>query len=145
MPYTSLPTLTDGSVLSASTLNAISANQEYLYGQSRRVNTPFISYRKFTELINADDVFWTITHRLRYFHFKANSQDTADSIKILYGPHTMIDVGPSGGVQGYFDLETLGGGVVVGTRYTIEVQIYREDGSTNMTIDYLFESDSTSI
>ena len=146
MPFTSIPTLTDGSVLSAATLNQLSANQEFLYGQSRQANNAFISYRKFTELINVDDVYWTITHRLRYLHYKANSQEAATYL-IKYGPHTIVPLtAPTLGVAGYFDLETLTSpALVVGTRYQIIVEIFRAGDSTEMTVDFLIESDNTSI
>lgn len=146
MPYTSIATLSDGAILSAAHLNTLSANQEFLYGQSRQVNTPFISYRQETELLNVDDVYWTIRHRLRYFHYKVNCQENADYIKIFYDNMVtpIVNVtGPTLGAVGYVDLDPLG--LTVGTRYQIVVDMFRDADPTEMTVDYLLESDSTSI
>lgn len=70
MPWQSIPTKTDGEILSASYLNLLSANQEFLYALANQANVPFASQRTTTNLFDASTMRWWGKHRLRYFHFK---------------------------------------------------------------------------
>jgi len=76
MAYSTPPTFADGNILTATQLNTLSANQEYLKGVIDAPNVPSIQVGD-----NAD--FW-FRHTLPYFHwyFYVNNGSTVDKVEI---------------------------------------------------------------
>ena len=82
MPYTPLTPPSDGDVLTATFLNALTANIEYLYGLIQSgINQPFASLRVIADLTAANNQ-WVAQHKHRYLHYKArllaNDNDDLD-------------------------------------------------------------------
>lgn len=73
MPYTSIATIADNDILTASYLNALSANQEFLHSLGNAANAPFNSHRSTQVLLEAAEAQWFIRHRLDYLHAKVAS------------------------------------------------------------------------
>jgi hypothetical protein len=112
IPYTAIPAAVDGTILSAAYLNLLSANQAYLYAQSRGVNMPFMSFRTSTEHLGVEDVYWNLTHRLPYLHYKINCQDGSNTnyMAVFYGGILIAwNDGPTLGISGYYDLTSFAG------------------------------------
>jgi hypothetical protein len=88
MPYTSISTVSDGQVLTASHLNTLSANQAFLYGLANQANIPFNTFRIATASgMSSTDAVWYIKHRLQHFHFKVSCNVTTpdwDYVRIFY-------------------------------------------------------------
>ena len=125
MPYTTIPTATDGAVLSAAYLNTLSDNQEYLHGLANRANAPFNSYEQDDGNLDETEMIWFGRHRCRYFHYKAHCEDDADYIRIYYNG-TMVAGSMAAGLHdlvGSYDLTsfaalpTLRGAWVTATAY----------------------------
>lgn len=106
MPYTPLSTLSNGVVLSASHLNAISNNIEYLHGIANRVNTGFNTFRTTTsDLTNAHAV-WYIRHKHKYLHYRIVCSGTPNHVRLFFNG-TMYVTSTSTTVSGYVDLTNL--------------------------------------
>lgn len=73
MPYTSIPTKADGDILSASLLNTLSDDVEYLYSLGNAANAPFNSNRGTDDTYDRTNAEWYIRHRCQYLHCKINS------------------------------------------------------------------------
>jgi hypothetical protein len=82
MPYTSLATLVDGQILSASWLNGLSANQAFMFGVANVPNVPFNSYTATT--LNNTTMVWYIRHRLSYLHWQIKSDAAFDYARVYY-------------------------------------------------------------
>ena len=109
MPYTTIPVISDGSILTAGHLNLLSANQEYLYGVSRQANLAFASFRQTTNDLDSADMIWSIKHRHQYLHYKISCQDASNTVhqRIFYGGVKVVQhAGGSAGIQGYVDLHS---------------------------------------
>ncbi len=116
MAYTSIPTLTDGAILSASYLNLLAANANYLGGLGALPNVAFRQIRT----SSAGSTFFHMRHRHRYL--KAYYESTnCDYIKIYYnGSQVMNDGNPDAAQTYSMDLNALT--LTVGNWYEIEVQ-----------------------
>ena len=93
MPYTTPPTFADDDVLSASQLNILAENIEYLYGLAQSVNIPFAQV---DTGLNFQLERYTIRHRARYLKvFVAWSVDLAHvdqiALKVTYGGVNIYD------------------------------------------------------
>lgn len=116
MAYTSIPTLTDGAILSASYLNLLAANANYLGGLGALPNVAFRQIRT----SSAGSTFFHMRHRHRYL--KAYYESTnCDYIKIYYNGSQVMNDGDPDAAQTYsMDLNALT--LTVGNWYEIEVQ-----------------------
>ena len=116
MAYTSIPTLTDGAILSASYLNLLAANANYLGGLGALPNVAFRQLRT----SSAGRTFFHMRHRHRYL--KAYYESTnCDYIKIYYNGSQVMNDGDPDAAQTYsIDLNALT--LTVGNWYEIEVQ-----------------------
>ena len=118
MPYTSIPTLTDGTVLSASHLNLLADNANYLGGLGGLPNVAFTQWRT----SSAGSKFYHIRHRHRYLKIYYETTNSAcDYIKIYMNGTLVLNDGDPDAAQTYsIDLNSYG--FTVGTWYEIEVQ-----------------------
>ena len=116
MAYTSIPTLSDGAILSASYLNLLAANANYLGGLGALPNVAFRQIRT----SSAGSTFFHMRHRHRYL--KAYYESTnCDYIKIYYNGSQVMNDGDPDAAQTYsIDLNALT--LTVGNWYEIEVQ-----------------------
>lgn len=73
MPYTAIPTISTGDVLTASFLNGLSSNQEFLHSLGNSANTPFNSHRSTQATLDTADAQWFVRHRLDYLHYRVLS------------------------------------------------------------------------
>lgn len=116
MPYTSIPTLSDGSILSAAHLNLLADNANYLGGLGGLPNVAFRQVRT----SDAGGTFFHMRHRHRYL--KAYYESTnCDYIKIYFNGTLVKNDGDPDAAETYsIDLNALG--LTVGQWYEIEVQ-----------------------
>ena len=116
MAYTSIPTLSDGAILSASHLNLLAQNVNYLGGLGALPNVAFRQIRT----SSAGSTFFHMRHRHRYL--KAYYESTnCDYIKIYYNGSQVMNDGDPDAAQTYsMDLNALT--LTVGNWYEIEVQ-----------------------
>ena len=116
MAYTSIPTLTDGAILSASYLNLLAANANYLGGLGALPNVAFRQIRT----SSAGSTFFHMRHRHRYLKVYYESTN-CDYIKIYYNGSQVMNDGDPDAAQTYsIDLNALT--LTVGNWYEIEVQ-----------------------
>jgi hypothetical protein len=73
MPYTSIPTLADGQILSASWLNNLAANQSFLYGLANAANIPFNSFKGNRQTLDSHDMIWSVRHKVPWLHWQIKS------------------------------------------------------------------------
>ena len=73
MPYNTIPTINDGDVLTASYLNGIAANQEFLHSLGNSANVPFNSYRSTQVTLDDAEAQWFVRHRLDFLHARVRS------------------------------------------------------------------------
>lgn len=107
MPYTSIPTLSNGNVLNASHLNTLSANQEFLYALANQPNIPFSSYRDTIALLVHP---WDTRHKNRYLHYKITAASNWDYCRIFWNGVKLA--GNEAGAttfSGYYDLTSWAG------------------------------------
>ena len=110
MPYTTIPTVTTGQVLSAAYLNLLSANIAFLYGVANQSNTPFNSFRSTHVTLDKDIMLWYLRHKVRYLHWKVTSQGSSWNYCRIYFNNVKVGQGAVGTVyQGSFDLSTWAG------------------------------------
>lgn len=111
MPYTTIPTKSDGDILSASYLNILSGNQEFLYSLSNGVNAPFNSWRSTQSTLDSTDMVWMGLHKLRYFHYKLTSQGGAWDYARVYFSGVKLAGNEAGAttLSGSYDLTSWAG------------------------------------
>lgn len=149
MPYTSPPNFSDGAILTATQLNNLSDNIEFLYGVVQGVNVPFSSLRtEGIELTSANNQ-WTVRHLHRYLHYRMRQiTGTSSNVKIYYNGQTVFEDGGTRNApytwSGYIDLNSSPGGLTIGNVYDIYVTNDFAAGNV-FSVDYLLESDGTSI
>lgn len=84
MAYTTPPTFTS-TTLSASQLNILSDDIEYLYGMITGVNLPVASLRIVNDNYTSTNNQWLVRHAHRYLHYKVRLVGgTNDSLSIYY-------------------------------------------------------------
>jgi hypothetical protein len=112
MPYTPVPTRADGDILTASYLNLLAANQEFLYGLAQSANIPFNSFSASLSTMTSADATWYIRHRLPFFHWKVTTADASgnDSLRVFYNGVKIAGYSdPPGSVSGVYDLRSWAG------------------------------------
>ena len=116
MPYTAIATVADGDILTASYLNTLGANANYLGGLGGLPNVAFRQLRT----SDAGSTFFHMRHRHRYL--KAYYESTnCDYIKIYYNGSQVMNDGDPDAAQTYsMDLNALT--LTIGNWYEIEVQ-----------------------
>jgi hypothetical protein len=111
MPYTSIPTLSDGQILTASYLNLLSGNMGYLFGLANQANIPFNSYRDTRVTFDRNTMQWDVRHKLQYFHYKITSQGSNwNYCRVYYNGVKVAGMETAGNTfTGTFDLTTWAG------------------------------------
>jgi hypothetical protein len=140
MAYTTPPTFSDGSILSASQLNILSDDVEYLYGTVQQTNAATFAY----ELGPGDGASeeaarWVIRHKTNTFRYSMIvTQGTIDSVDIDFQPvagGTAVEVFTDGTnrsatytYSGTVDISAKG--FTVGNWYTVIVTATGQSGSS---------------
>lgn len=147
MAYTAIPTQSDGNTLTATYLNTIADDIEFLNGIVQAPNIGFTSVM--ATLTSQSPRYWTFVHLHRYLHYHiiftgstGGDLDIASSTNGDTYSGRFSDGAPSGTIAGYLDTNSWG--LTVGDPYYIEVS-WNIGAATNMRILYLIESDSTTI
>lgn len=110
MPYTSIPTFVDGSVLTASALNTLSSNVSFLYGVANQANIPFNSFRGIRVTMDQADAVWDIQHAVTFLHWKVISLGGNWNYARLYYNGVKVGEGPaSTGWTGAYNLASWAG------------------------------------
>lgn len=111
MPYTTVPTIATGDVLTATYLNILSGNVAFLYSLSNGVNAPFNTYRSTQSTLDSSDMVWMGLHKLRYFHYKITSQGGSWDYARVYYNGTKIAGNEAGAttLSGSYDLTSWAG------------------------------------
>jgi hypothetical protein len=93
MPFTSIPTVATGDVISAAYLNLLGANQEFLYGLANQANIPFNGVRAVVEELDSDNGVWSIRHRLQYLHYRVLSEsgNSPTSVLLYYDGYRVLE------------------------------------------------------
>lgn len=118
MPYTNIPTLADGQILTASHMNLVGGNANYLGGLGGLPNVAFRQVRT----SSAGSTFFHMRHRHRYLKAYCETTNGAcDYIKIICNGTQVLDDGSPDAAQTYsIDLNALG--LAAGQWYEIEMQ-----------------------
>lgn len=146
MSYQINPTFAAGNILTASQLNILRDNIEYLYGLAAGANIPFTG-----EMLtgSGESRRWTFRHRSRYLHYQMRQMNgTSDELDIRMGPSNTIVYTDATNRSapytwsGYLDLEATAFLPTIGDFYTLYVE-YDFTSGNDFRIDYFIESDST--
>lgn len=130
--WTTPPTFTASSILSAAQLNVLSDDLEVLYGYVGGAN-PSIAAQGTT----GGNVYYIIRHQQRYLHLSYKSND---DVKVYYDATEVFhDGSPSGSQETPSPVDLNSFGFTVGQLYTIKVSL---SGSGTNYIYYLYESNT---
>lgn len=111
MAYTTPPTFVNDTKLTATDLNILSNDIEYLHGLVTGVNLPVGSLRITNDNLTSTNNQWLLRHANRYLHYKLRLVGgTNDSLSIYYdGIRVMYDASTRNAAytySGYVDLES---------------------------------------
>ncbi len=133
MAYTTIPTLSDGSILTASHLNLLGDNANYLNSLGGIPNLAFSHVA--TDV--GQSLYWHMRHRHRYLHVIVSFTNTTDYFNVKYNGSTVYSNGnPSGTPTISCDLNSLG--LTVGNWYVVQVDCGFVAGS-NMDLKLIYE------
>lgn len=134
MPYTAIPTLADGQILTASHLNLLADNANYLGSLGAMPNAAFAQWR--TDV--GGSKYWHIRHRHRYLKAYVEYTANPDYFRIYYnGTQVYNNNDPSGSATLSIDLNSLG--LTVGTWYELRCDAAFVAGSA-LALKLLWES-----
>ena len=147
MPWTTPPTFVDDAILTATQLNVLSDDLEFLHGLSTGVNVPFRSIGIGTD-VDAGDENLRIRHLGRYLHYKVTMDSGEHDELVLYydGDVAYQDLGHQVSPytwSGAIDLHNTGiisPTPTIGDFYVITFR-WRWNVGGAATIEYLLESD----
>lgn len=107
MPYVVPPTFVTGNVLTASSLNILSDDIEYINSLSDYVNLPLSAYKYGVSGIETmSNAYWTFVHRHRYLHYYL----VVESGTITTDPHQLhLDINFG---SGWTTIQTVGAGPI---------------------------------
>lgn len=140
MSYVTPPTFVDGNVLSATQLNTLSANQEWLYEQAARVNVP-----QEPMILSVGDgangeIRRVLRHKFNTLEYDIRcTSGTIDDMSIRYDSTTLYSDGTDRNNpytwSGTIDLTS--NGFTLGQVYTVRVLISGEPGSGTNNIEVI--------
>jgi hypothetical protein len=133
MAYTTIPTLSDGSILTASHLNLLGDNANYLYSLGGIPNLGFPHVATST----GQSLYWQVRHTHRYLYVLVSFVNNADYFNVKYNGSTIYTNGdPSGTPPVKGDLNSLG--LTIGNWYTVQVDCGFVAGSS-MDLKLIYE------
>lgn len=150
MAYTSPPTFADGNVLTASQLNTLADDVQFLAGVAGRVVIPFQSI--ISGAGSGIDSVWMVRHTHRYLlYYLTQNASTSDSLIINYNGTAVLNDGADHPApytwSGHIDLEDTGiiTGISYGSFYALDLNITQKTGSGVTQVIYLLESPNTTL
>lgn len=118
MPYTTIPTLADGQILTASHLNLLGGNANYLAALGSVPNTGFVIWYT----TNGSGRNYKMRHRHRYLKFYYESSGNCDFVKLYVGGVLRINSDPpQASVTLTFDMNTTT--IAVGDWYDVGIDV----------------------
>lgn len=133
MPYTTIPTLSDGSILTSSWLNTLADNANYLASLGGIPNLAFSHVATST----GQSLYWHIRHRHRYLYVLVSFVNNADYFNVKYNGTSVYTNGdPSGTPTIKIDLNPLS--LTVGSWYVVRVDCGFVGGSS-MDLKLIYE------
>ena len=133
MPYTTIPTLSDGSILTAAHLNTLADNVNFLNSLGGIPNLAFSHVATST----GQSLYWHMRHRHRYLYVLVSFVNNADYFNVKYNNSTVYTNGdPSGTPTIKCDLNSLG--LTVGNWYVVQVDCGFVAGSS-MDLKLIYE------
>lgn len=150
MPYTTVPSWSDGDILTAADLNKLADNIEFLYGLVSGVNVPFTS-----DTISGSSGMlvtsrnYAVRYMARYLHYKIRvTSGETESLEILIDEVSefsdTVDRTAPYTFEGYIDLEGIGSPPTLNQWLSVRVPIDWNVGGSAV-LDYLLQSDETSL
>jgi len=147
MAWQATPTFSSGQILTASDLNILSNNLDFLHGLLGNSNP---SFSQVTLNGSGSTVArFNQQHRAQFFHYKITiTSGNHDTLSITYNGATIFSdqgsrVAPYTW-QGYVDLNVNPGGLTLGNFYDVQVNFSWQSGGTGAgVIEFLGESGST--
>jgi hypothetical protein len=134
MPYTNIPTLADGQILTAAHLNLLAGNANFLGGLG---GVPAVSFPHYTTSTGGSKS-WHIRHRHRYLHVYVDFVANPDYFQVYYNNVQVYNNGdPSGTLTLNLDLNGLT--LAVGGWYEVRVNAGFVGGSS-MSVKLIWES-----
>lgn len=153
MPWTDPPDFADDDVLTATNLNKLSDDLEFLHGLITGVNVPFRSVDWGTD-VDPGTYTWRIRHLGRYLHYKiVMTSGEHDDLVLYYDDDNVFqDAGHQvapytwSGVLDLHDTGVIASTPTIGETYAITFEFTWQEGETGgASIWYLFESDSDTL
>lgn len=152
MAYQTVPTFSDGSILSASDLNILADNTEFLHGLVSGINVPFTKFVYDSITFDETRSEWEMIHTARYLHYKLSligSEDLETLSIVVNGTTKLIDGttrSPTYTYSGYLDTTVDPGTLTTGSPYDIYFTGTFSAATNNLlVVDYLRENDSTTL
>lgn len=142
MPWGSVPTFSDGSILTAAQLNQLGAAAQYLLDLGT-APMPGILQQTTTSTSTYADTYWLTRYTNRYLHVITNADDHG-KLKVTVNGNIVINITtlPNGYSDSVADCNALG--LTVGTFYPILVQ-YTTASGTNRLCYVAFTSSATAL
>lgn len=149
MPYSSVSVPADGAVLPASVLQGLADNAAFLYSLVAGINTPFSADTLTGAASPESSRSWTFRHTGRYLHYQLRLTDgTTEQVEILIDEvQEFVDTTDRTDpyvFSGYIDLNGIGSPPTLGSFYSVRV-VCDWNVNGNLVVDYLLESDATSL
>lgn len=137
MPFVTPPTFTDGNILTATQLNTLSDNQEYLYGIATQTNVPFYGHSFGVNNESSEIWYWSIRHKYETFLYDVRVDlGTISQVQIKMGGIAIFtdatDHNNPYTYSGTIDLTSHG--FTVGTWYTLSVEIWGSTGNNHARV-----------
>lgn len=146
--WTTPPTFSDGSALSASQLNILSQDLEYLYGIVQTAQPAFPSHF-FNQDLTSSNNGWAIRYQHRYFHYKMKLLTNQNKNLHLFvnGTDYTLDSTTRSSpytYSGYIDVNAQG--LTVGNFYDIYFTCdLNPNATTYAIIEYVIQAETTSL
>jgi hypothetical protein len=144
MAWTTPPTFEDEAVLSASDMNILSDDLEYLNGYVAGGNPAVASVVSLASEGGAtprSTHYFVIRHLHQYLHARILSDGDDDDVKISYGAKEVFEDGSPDGTEDYV-IDLSEEGLTVGQLYIVTVALR---GDNPRIIYYLIESDQNTL
>jgi hypothetical protein len=133
MAYTTIPTLSDGTILTAAWLNTLADNANYLNSLGGVPNLAFSHVATST----GQSLYYHIRHRHRYLYVLVSFVNNADYFNVKYNGSTVYTNGdPSGTPTIKIDLNSLS--LTVGNWYVVQIDCGFVGGSS-MDLKLVYE------
>lgn len=137
MSWVNPPTFTDGQPLSASQLNTLVTDLNYLRGLDSGVNTGF---REVALTSSAQDAYYRVVHSFDNLHLQFNEGNDKTTLRIYYDA-VLIYTSPGSGGDHVVNVDLSTFGLTFGQPYRVRARWGEEDSAGDvLTLRYMAES-----